>query len=91
MKGNYDTKYCDRIASGETQNCQTLAAQENYRKKVADDAALPIYHKYYKRYAARVWRKRLKPFCPSGQDRLKYLQPQLIFLHRPCDLQGQLS
>ena len=54
MKGNYDTKYCDRIASGETQNCQTLAAQENYRKKVADDAALPIYHKYYKRYAARV-------------------------------------
>lgn len=54
MKGNYDTKYCDRVVPGETQNCQTLAAQENYRKKVADDAALPIYHKYYKRYAARV-------------------------------------
>lgn len=54
MKGNYDTKYCDRVVPGETQNCQALAAQENYRKKVADDAALPIYHKYYKRYAARV-------------------------------------
>ncbi len=54
MKGNYDTKYCDRIMPGQTQSCQTLAAQENYRKKVADDAALPIYSKYYKRYAARV-------------------------------------
>lgn len=54
MKGNYDTKYCDRVMPGETQTCQTLAAQENYRKKVAGDAALPIYSKYYKRYAARV-------------------------------------
>lgn len=54
MKGNYDTKYCDRIMPGETQTCQTLAAQENYRQKVAGDTALPIYSKYYKRYAARV-------------------------------------
>ncbi len=54
MKGNYDTKYCDRVMPGESQTCQTLAAQENYRKKVAGDAALPIYSKYYKRYAARV-------------------------------------
>lgn len=29
MKGNYDTNYCDRIAEGETRNCQDLAAQEN--------------------------------------------------------------
>ncbi len=30
MKGNYDTKYCNRVKPGETQVCQTLAAQENY-------------------------------------------------------------
>lgn len=33
MKGNYDTNYCDRIAEGETRNCQDLAAQENYKRK----------------------------------------------------------
>ena len=33
MKGNYDTNYCDRIAEGETRNCQELAAQENYKKE----------------------------------------------------------
>ena len=54
MKGNYDTNYCDRIAPGETRNCQDIAAQENYKKKIADNAAIPIYSKYYKRYAARV-------------------------------------
>ena len=54
MKGNYDTNYCDRIAEGETRNCQDLAAQENYKKKMADNAAIGLYQKYYKRYAARV-------------------------------------
>ncbi|HCA29814.1 MAG TPA: hypothetical protein DEP23_09720 [Ruminococcaceae bacterium] len=54
MKGNYDTNYCDRIAQGETRNCQDIAAQENYKRKIADNAAIPIYSKYYKRYAARV-------------------------------------
>lgn len=54
MKGNYDTKFCDRVAEGETRSCQELAAQERYKQKVADNAALPIYSKYYKRYAARV-------------------------------------
>lgn len=54
MKGNYDTNYCDRVANGETRNCQELAAQENYKKKMADNAAIPLYQKYYKRYAARV-------------------------------------
>ena len=60
MKGNYDTRYCDRIAPGETRTCQDLAAQENYKRKVEDDPALPIYSKYYKRYAARVKVRQIK-------------------------------
>jgi len=60
MKGNYDTNYCDRIAEGETRNCQELAAQENYKAKIADDKAIPIYNKYYKRYAARVKVRQIK-------------------------------
>ena len=54
MKGNYDTRYCDRIAPGEKRKCQDIAAQENYKQKNAGNEALPIYSKYYKRYAARV-------------------------------------
>lgn len=60
MKGNYSTKYCDRVAEGETKNCQEYAAIENYRAKIADDKAIPIYNKYYKRYAARVKVKQIK-------------------------------
>lgn len=60
MKGNYNTNYCDRIAEGETRNCQELAAQENYKKKMADNAAIPLYQKYYKRYAARVRVRQIK-------------------------------
>ena len=60
MKGNYDTRYCDKIADGETRSCQELAAQENYKKKMAEDEALPIYSKYYKRYAARVKVRQIK-------------------------------
>lgn len=60
MKGNYDTRYCDRIAEGETRSCQELAAQENYKKKMAENKALPIYSKYYKRYAARVKVRQIK-------------------------------
>ncbi len=54
MKGNYDTRYCERIAPGEKRKCQDLAAQENYKKKNAGNESLQIYSKYYKRYAARV-------------------------------------
>ena len=60
MKGNYDTKFCDRVAEGETRSCQELAAQERYKQKVADNAALPLYSKYYKRYAARVKVRQIK-------------------------------
>ena len=54
MKGNYDTKYCSRIAEGETRSCQELAAIENYKQKVEGDAVLQLYNRYYKRYAARA-------------------------------------
>ena len=60
MKGNYDTRFCDRVADGETRSCQELAAQENYKKKMADNAAIPLYQKYYKRYAARVRSRQIK-------------------------------
>lgn len=60
MKGNYDTHYCDRIAEGETRTCQQLAALENYKAKIADNKAVHIYNKYYKRYAARVRVHQLK-------------------------------
>ena len=41
-------------ASRKTKNWQELAAVENYKAKIADNKALPVYNKYYKRYAARV-------------------------------------
>ena len=60
MKGNYDTNYCDRVAEGQTRSCQDLAAQENYKAKAAENPALAIYSKYYKRYAARVRSRQIK-------------------------------
>ena len=58
-KGNYDINYCDHIAEVEIRSCQELAAQENYKKKMADNAVIPLYHQYYKRYAARVCVKQI--------------------------------
>ena len=60
MKGNYDTNYCNRVAEGSTRTCQELAAIDNYKAKEAEDPALPLYSKYYKRYAARVKTKQIK-------------------------------
>lgn len=54
MKGNYDANYCDRMAEGEKRSCQEIAAAEKYKSKVADNPAVHIYNRYYKRYAARV-------------------------------------
>ena len=34
--------------------------KENYKKKMADNAAIPLYQKYYKRYAARVRVRQIK-------------------------------
>ena len=60
MKGNYDTNYCDRVAEGQKRSCQELAAQENYKAKAAENPALPVYSRYYKRYAARVRSRQIK-------------------------------
>ncbi len=69
MKGNYNTEYCDRVAEGETRNCQALAAQENYRRKTADNSAIQIYNRFYKRYAARV---KAGTILPEDFKRWKY-------------------
>lgn len=60
MKGKYDTRYCDRVAEGESRTCQEIAAAENYKSKHADDRATAIYSKYYKRYSARVKVRQIK-------------------------------
>lgn len=67
MKGNYSTNYCDRIAEDETRNCQDIMALENYKKKMADNSAIRIYNKYYKRYSARV---SLRMILRSGSTKL---------------------
>lgn len=53
-KGNYNARYCNRIHTGELRSCRDLAAEANYKIKMAEDKALPIYRKYYRRYSARV-------------------------------------
>ncbi len=84
MKGNYDTNYCDRVAEGETRNCQELAAAENYKSRIADNKAIPIYNKYYKRYAARVRVKQIK------EDAFKKWKYQAISLRDDCT-EGKIS
>lgn len=54
VKGNYDARYCNRTHFGEMRSCRDLAAEENYKIKMAENEALPIYRKYYRRYWARV-------------------------------------
>ena len=54
VRGNYDARYCNRIHFGEIRTCRDLAAEENYKNKMAEDKAIPIYRKYYRRYSARV-------------------------------------
>ena len=45
IKGNYDARYCNRIHRGEIRTCRDLAAEENYKNKMAENKALPIYRK----------------------------------------------
>lgn len=60
MKGNYNTNFCDRIDPETGKTCKELGAIDNFKKKMADNAAIPLYQKYYKRYAARVKVKQIK-------------------------------
>ncbi len=84
MKGNYDTNYCDRVAEGETRNCQELSAQENYKNKIADNKAIPLYSKFYKRYSARVKVNQIKE---SDFKKWKY---QAITMRDKCS-DGEIS
>lgn len=60
VKGKYPTECCSRIAEGEGRLCREIASSEKYKAKTADNQALHIYNKYYKRYMARVKVKQLK-------------------------------
>jgi predicted amidophosphoribosyltransferase len=60
LKGNYNADYCSRISEGETRNCQDIAAAEKYKEKLANNKALQIYNKYYKRYHSRLKVKQIK-------------------------------
>lgn len=60
VKGKYPTECCSRIAEGEGRLCREIASAEKYKAKMADNQALQIYNKYYKRYMARVKVKQIK-------------------------------
>lgn len=60
VKGKYPTECCSRIAEGEGRLCREIASAEKNKAKTADNQALHIYNKYYKRYMARVKVKQLK-------------------------------
>lgn len=60
VKGKYPTECCSRIAEGEGRLCREIASSEKYKIKNADNQALKIYNKYYKRYMARVKVNQLK-------------------------------
>ena len=84
MKGNYDTRYCDRVAEGTNRTCQDLAAQENYQKKHEGNHAVHIYSKYYKRYSARVKVKQIR------EDDFKQWKYQAITRRDECS-EGKIT
>lgn len=60
-KGNYTTRYCDRIPDGETFSCQTLAARKKYLEKTHNNEAVKLYSRYYKKFYARSKAGSMKP------------------------------
>ena len=84
LKGNFNPRYCDRVAEGETRNCQELAAQENFKKKAADRPALGVYDRYYRRYAARKKVRQIK------EDEFKQWRYEAIHLRDECEA-GKLT
>ena len=84
MKGNYDTRYCERIVKGTNRTCQDVAAQENYQKKNEGNHAVHIYNKYYKRYHARVGVKQIR------EDDFKKWKYQAIIKRDECSA-GQIT
>lgn len=72
-KGDYDTKYCDRIPKGEKRTCQQIGAVKLYQKKLSQNPILNEYRKIYRRFHAR---KRngiitLEQFKEWGKESLK--------------------
>ena len=59
LKGNYNTRYCDRIFEGEKRTCQAIASANNYSEKVNGTPVLKEYNRAYKRYFARYRNKRM--------------------------------
>ena len=52
-KGDYDTKYCDRVPQGESRTCQQIGAVKVYQAKVAENPLLAEYGKLYRRFHSR--------------------------------------
>ena len=78
-EGELHPRYCDRIAEGETRNCQELAAQENFKKKAVDRPALGVYDRYYRRYAARKKVRQIK------EDEFKKWRYEAMRLRDDCE------
>lgn len=52
-KGDYDTRYCDRIPDGKKRTCQQMGAVKLYQEKVSKTPILNEYRKIYRRFHAR--------------------------------------
>ena len=49
LKYNYENKYCDRIPSGESKNCQTLGAMKDYQQEIKNNPARLAHKRAYKK------------------------------------------
>lgn len=61
LKGEYNTKYCDRIPEGERYTCQKIAALKKQRRKLENSPILREYQRAYKRNYARLSNKKMQP------------------------------
>ena len=84
LKGNFNTRYCDRIEEYSGRTCQDLAAKENFKKKAADRPALGVYDLYYRRYAARKKVRQIK------EDEFNKWRYEAIRLRDDCEA-GKLT
>lgn len=54
VKGNYGTKYCDRIVEGKNKTCQQIGSTKDFQKRVKGSPAHQAYMKAYKRMYSRI-------------------------------------
>lgn len=54
LKGDYGTKYCNRIPKGKKQTCQHLGSTRDFNERVKKSDANIEYGKAYKRMHARI-------------------------------------